>query len=805
MKRFETNPASHDDASERDRFRADANRGLFPSFPPQTAPFSAYDITAGSECELQPAVAGSRRDVDLALTVQASNYFRNVVKRAAAGDSPARAVSDLERFLSRAPNQVWEHSWVRFPRRLLSAFAEQVFDHDLRADKRMPDGPIRWDTDKFLFVSQGETWTRVPVSYLLKLALADAISTGPPLPAELRRLGERLMGHFLNDNSSPETHSFYVVALRPETGMGRAIAKETSKRYLLTQLLVCYANERFGLRRSGQRALVYFSPNPPVRLQQLNDLISDSFYRDLFMNPCLSGWDQGEEKHHYMALCHQVLSRSLLNTLPKLKEAGIITRNLVILPNGSTISLANNGTHLSLGSRTLSNCLRDGSSRFDHRAEKYVGDLAIKIVEHFLPLFVNTFSAAPYRLDFRDFHPERALGFLPHELDYTHLRMLWRRWKKKAGLKIFGQPITPLGPVWMDRFLSAVFGLRGDLVPDRRLIDYLVSLLSTDQSPGLDGTLGNDVRLKKDLAEMGVFDEHMSVYLLYKLRSFAAMGFSGFEGRQYSQFDSLIDDFGDAATLQALVTALAYRYIADRSVAHRDIPDDPSTESERRQVIFATAIGIPTFNVRQNSPNAFMLKILSRAGHTRLSRRYANHWRVKTLEYRRTLLAMLREEGADLVEAYGAAPLLDRLEARINDPDKESVAGKLTRGILDEAGAASWTALSGSEFNLAAESYYRGTLRLRHLREGLDQLEADVTAQERDVEEGAWKPLQSADQRPPSRIVADLKRAVLEERAGEGALRTLIGLTLWSVSADARVCGAEQEQQSHEPVGASVH
>ncbi len=65
-----------------------------------------------------------------------------------------------------------------------------------------------------------------------------------------------------------------------------------------------------------------------------------------------------------------------------------------------------------------------------------MGDLVVKIVEHFLPLFVGTYSAAPYRLDFVDLHPEKALGFLPHELDYTHLRMLWRRWQKKANLNI---------------------------------------------------------------------------------------------------------------------------------------------------------------------------------------------------------------------------------------------------------------------------------------------------------------------------------------------------------------------------------
>jgi hypothetical protein len=142
------------------------------------------------------------------------------------------------------------------------------------------------------------------------------------------------------------------------------------------------------------------------------------------MNPCLSGWDRGEDKHRYMHLCHQVLSRSQLNAVIKLKDAGIITRNLVVLPSTSNVSLATNDTHVSLGSRILTRLSKDGSPAFTARHEKYLGDLVIKIVEHFLPLFVGTYSAAPYRLDFWDFHPEKALGFLPHELDFTHLRML---------------------------------------------------------------------------------------------------------------------------------------------------------------------------------------------------------------------------------------------------------------------------------------------------------------------------------------------------------------------------------------------
>ena len=55
-------------------------------------------------------------------------------------------------------------------------------------------------------------------------------------------------------------------------------------------------------------------------------------------------------------------------------------------------------------------------------------------------------------------------------------------------------------------------------MPDFRLIDYLVFLLSTNTSPSLSGALGNSERLKRDLASLGVFDSRMSLYLLIKLR-----------------------------------------------------------------------------------------------------------------------------------------------------------------------------------------------------------------------------------------------------------------------------------------------
>ena len=447
-----------------------------------------------------------------------------------------------------------------------------VFNQDLLADKNNPGGPQRGDINKFIFYEKGEKFLRVPASYLLKLSLADAITKAPRTHPLVRASGEQLLNHFLNDNTSPETFSFHPVPLKSAFEMGKGLARETSKRFLLTQLLTMYANQSFQLLSTGQRALIYFAPHPPLRQKLLNEHISDSFYRELFMSPCLSGWDRGEEKYQYMVLCHQVLSRSQINAIGKLKEAGIILSNLVVLPNISSTSLANNGTHISLGSRKLTTLLSNASSGFKAEDEKYIGDLAIKIVEHFLPLFVGTYSAAPYQFNFWDFHPERVLGFLPHELDYTHLRMIWRRWKKKSKFKILGQPITPFGPVWFDKLISKLFLLKGDLIPDVRLIDYLVALLSTDQSPAFDGSPGNTTRLNKDLTDLGVFDTKMSPYLLYRLREFSTIGFSGFEGRHYSIFESIVNDMSEAANIQTLITASAYKYILQGEVTHLTYP-----------------------------------------------------------------------------------------------------------------------------------------------------------------------------------------------------------------------------------------
>ncbi|MBN1546991.1 MAG: hypothetical protein JW902_10055 [Syntrophaceae bacterium] len=694
-------------------------------------PFSIHDTTAGNETELQAVVEGTKDDVDLPNLIEQSNYYSNILRRAASGDLPGKAVSALERFINENSDNVWENSWVRLPVASMGCFARQTMDADLLADKSDPSQGTRSDVDRFIIRHRNHDCVRVPVSYLLKLALADVIDSENPISPVILQTGERLMNHFLCDNTSPETFSLYVSSHTDGPGPGREVAKETAKRFLLTQLLVMYANEKFGLSQMGQRVRVFFSPHPPCRQKKLNDCISDAFYRELFMNPCLSGWNRGESKYEYMHLCHQVLSRSQMNALAKLREAGIITNNLVVLPNTSNISLANNGIHVSLGSRKLSALMADESSGYARRHEKYVGDLAVKILEHFVPLFVGTYSGSPYRIDFPDFHAERALGFLAHELDFTHLRMLWRRWKKKAKLSLFGRPITPFGPPWLDSAISRFLGLKGDYLPDYRLIDYLVALMSTEKSPGSNGELFNHDHLKQDLHDLGVFDKRMSLYSFIKLREFDNMRFSGFESRYYSLFPSFEEDMAKAVDFQNLIHALTFKYMAAGAVTHSHIPDDPFIESERRQITFGCAIGLPTFFVRRDTDNVFLKRILSKTRRIRPSNRYPGYLRVYHQEYCRALLEIIWEDGADLVEILGMKETLNDLIARIENPEEHSASGRLTGRILNRRRLHSPLALSGDEFNREIENLYRHELRQEHIQEGWRFFEHDVWLLER--------------------------------------------------------------------------
>ncbi|WP_419176361.1 hypothetical protein [Desulfosediminicola sp.] len=686
-------------------------------------PFGSGDSSAGMEYELQVAVEGKAADVDLPISIYQSNFFRNIEKRVGRGDLPPSSIEDIRQFLDENRANVWENSWVRIKKERLGPLASRVFSTDLLADKRYPKGPQRGDSQRFHFQQNDRSHIRIPISYLLKLAFAEILDQNS-LPESLESCGHSLFSYFQSDNTSPEILSFTIPSAQAGA-IGPLAARETARTFLLTQLLGQFANSHYGLKESGQRAIIYNAPHAPYRQKRLNDLVPDGYYRHLFMSPCLSGWERGEEKHKYMALCHRTLSRSQLNTISKLKDAGIITNNLIVLPNTSNTCLANNGTHVSLGSSALTRLATDPGSSFTPGVEKYMGDLVIKIVEHFLPLFAGTYTAAPYRVDFADFHPESVLGFLPHELDYTHLRMLWRRWKKKADIQFCGRSFTPFGPRKLDNMLSKVLGLSGDLIPDFRLIDYFITLLSTESCPALDGMPGNQERLKAELAEIGIFDSRMSIYLPYRMRAQSQMGYSGFEGRIYSLFPSFLEDMVQAVELQNLVTAVAYSMVLDGKVVHQDIPDLPPVESERRQMFFATAIGVPTVYIRTNSSNMFLKKILKHVKQQRHSKRYRNYLRIKVSDYQQALISFLKIEGAELTDQLQATPLLDNLHERLTDPGY-SASGKLVCNSIATSGdRRKPTKIPADIFNAASEEYYRNDLKEAQCSEGLAVLEED--------------------------------------------------------------------------------
>ena len=760
------------------RIGMDRGRGTFP----ETTPFSAKDLTCGAENELQAAVAGGRQSVDLPRTIEQSNFYANIKARARAGEVSRSTLQSLEDVLA-ANTGTWENSWISMELASLGEKAQQCLSRDLTVDKGVVGSGPRPDHDRYLQNAHDTPQLRIPVSYLLKLALIDFLDREKEIPLPVRRLGEQAAEHFSNDNTSPETFSFYVVTGGSGGSAGQQSAGETALRFLVSHLLTVYGNQQFGLRDSGQEAMVYFAPHPPIWQQRLNDRISDSFYRELFMSPCLSGWDRGWDKHLYMSHCHRTLSRSKLNTLARLRETGIINSNLVVLPNTSNVSLANNGTHVSLGSKMLTRLMADGA--IDQVHEKCALDLVIKIMEHFLPLFVGTFSAAPFRLDFADFHPERVLGFLPHELDGTHLRMIWRRWRKKARNTACGRPITPFGPKWLDRFLSGVLRLKGDMVPDIRLVDYLACLPSTSRSPALDGRIGNSDRLRQDLADLGIFDPEMALYLFIRQREYGRMGFSGLEGRYYSLFPSLLMDMADAVDLQASLTALAFHLAVSGAVTHEHIPDDPYTESERRQVVFQAAIGLPTFFVRRDSGNHLLREIMARTGNVRQSKRYRGFLRVHVKDYRLALLRFLRQKAPEQAERSRMDGILCRLERMIAGDGHETAHGRLTSDFLRTAAVPSPFSLNADQFNSATETHYRETLKNLHLEEGLETLRKIIDGMKKQAHSGDngcnavlhW----AADGNDPLVSAAQSGRELFGREQDPTAIKRLLRLALAAV------------------------
>lgn len=739
-----------------------------------TLPYCHKDLTAGSEMEFQVAVLGSWKNVDLPQSILGSDDLTDQKKRVARGESSSTRLSQLVDFLKNPKTSVWENSWVRIPVKKTSKSVNEEFLNDMHSDRLDSSSVLRSDRNIFEFEKDGEKWIRVPVSYLLNLALASI--QGESIP-QVEQFVEKLKIHFLNDNTSPESTSFHVMNPGEASGRGIEIAREASFRFLFSQLLVQYANQKFGLLESGQKVEIFFQPHPAENQKSLNRLISDNQYRELFCSPCLSGWQNGEKKAAYMRLCHEVLSRSHLNIIPKIKDAGILKNNLVVLPSTSSTSLSNNGIHLTLGSKLLTEMRSRQDSGFGAEEEKSLVDLVSKVVEHFLGLFVGYISASPYRLDFKDFHPEVALGFLPHQLTGKHLRMIWRRWRVKAKNRCLGRTMKPYGPYWIDRIRQILFRLKGDHVPDYRLIDYPISFLSTEKKSSQNGLLGNHDRLKGDLERESVFDSRMSMYLPFKPRSYDSHGFVGIESRIHSLFPSFKQDFALCSDLLILLTAFAHQQIIAGRVNHDSIPDDPDSESERRQLIFASALGLPTAFIRPHGPDLFMGRVLAYCEGSRRSYRYKGKIRVSVQEYLKGCLKLIKVSSSELISHLGMSETIQEIESRIDYPRERSSAGRITGAVLKNLQVSSPMNVCAQKFNQGLEEWCRGDLCNDQLEEAFEDLRATLIRLKPNTEfQSQVSELENIQN--PLGFVDEVQKSIVQQDCSEDKIATLISLMI---------------------------
>jgi hypothetical protein len=165
--------------------------------------------------------------------------------------------------------------------------------------------------------------------------------------------------------------------------------------------------------------------------------------------------------------------------------------------------------------------------------------------------------------------------------------------------------------------------------------------------------------------------------------------------------------------------------VATGMIQHHHIPDDPFVESERRQIFFATSIGLPTFFVHADSKNYLLRRILGRVQNQRHSRRYKGYIRVGTLDYQKACLQTISEEGGWLMESVGVKEELAQMRSILLGK-KKTAAERLTKNILKSHGTGGKAMdLDAPRFNQAAERYYRTTLFTHHMEEGLRVLAKD--------------------------------------------------------------------------------
>jgi hypothetical protein len=152
-------------------------------------------------------------------------------------------------------------------------------------------------------------------------------------------------------------------------------------------------------------------------------------------------------------------------------------------------------------------------------------------------------------------------------------------------------------------------------------------------------------------------------------------------------------------------------------------------------------------------------------------------------------LDIIRDDAADLVEAFGAESLIESVQRRLAAPEVHGVAGKLTAGILGSSGARSPMDLSAEEFNESAEAYYRGALRRRHVAEAMDLALEDLLRLDDADEHSVYRRqvTEVIGRRSAGEFLRSMREDILSETLNETQLRRCIQLTLIALQRDEAV------------------
>jgi hypothetical protein len=153
---------------------------------------------------------------------------------------------------------------------------------------------------------------------------------------------------------------------------------------------------------------------------------------------------------------------------------------------------------------------------------------------------------------------------------------------------------------------------------------------------------------------------------------------------------------------------------------------------------------------------------------------------------------------------FGIEETMKDLWERINDFDEYSVSSRLIRGILNSKQKHSPHDMDSDEFNYAAEGYYRGDLKRRHISEALLSLTEDCRMMDKSIL-GSGDSISKAmrfilNDSGAARMLAILTDDVVEERVDLEQLIKLIHLILVVEYIDQLAAKHEEAEDDPAPV-----